>query len=48
MSSTFVGHLTPLHSTVKYTDDLVLLAKEIKFLQGTINQIIEFEKCYEM
>ena len=34
--------------TVKYADDLVLLAKEKKVLQGMIDKVIEIGKCYGM
>jgi hypothetical protein len=34
--------------TVKYADDLVLLAKEEKVLQDTIDKLIEIERCYGM
>ena len=34
--------------TVKYTDDLVLLAKEEKVLQDIIDKIIEIGRCYGM
>jgi hypothetical protein len=34
--------------TVKYADDLVLLAKEEKVLQDMIDKLIEIETCYEM
>jgi hypothetical protein len=34
--------------TVKYADDLVLLAKEEKVLQGMINKLIEIGRCYGM
>jgi hypothetical protein len=34
--------------TVKYTDDLVLLAKEEKVLQGMIDRLIEIERHYGM
>jgi hypothetical protein len=33
---------------VKYTDDLVLLAKEETVLQGMIDSTSEIGKCYEM
>ena len=32
--------------TVKYADDLVLLAKEEKVLQGMIDKLIEIGGCY--
>jgi hypothetical protein len=32
--------------TVKYADDLVLLAKEEKVLQAMINKLIEIGRCY--
>jgi len=34
--------------TVKYADDLVLLAKEEKVLQDMIDKLIEIERCYGM
>jgi len=34
--------------TVKYADDLVLLAKEEKVLQDMINKLIETGRCYGM
>ena len=34
--------------TVKYADDLVLLAKEEKVLQDMIDKLIEIGRCYEM
>jgi hypothetical protein len=34
--------------TVKYADDLVLLAKEGKVLQDMIDTLIEIGKCYGM
>jgi hypothetical protein len=34
--------------TVKYADDIVLLAKEGKVLQDMIDKIIETERCYGM
>jgi hypothetical protein len=34
--------------TVKYADDLVLLAKEEKVLQNRIDKQIEIGRCYEM
>ena len=34
--------------TVKYADDLVLLAKEEKVLQGMIDKLIEIGRCYGM
>jgi hypothetical protein len=34
--------------TVKYTDDLVLLAKDEKVLQDMIDKLIEIGKCYGM
>jgi len=34
--------------TVKYADDLVLMAKEEKVLQGMINKLIEIGSCYGM
>ena len=33
---------------VKYTDDLVLLAKEEKVLQDMIDKLIEIGRCYRM
>ena len=34
--------------TVKYADDLVLMAKEEKVLQGMIDKLIEIGSCYGM
>jgi hypothetical protein len=34
--------------TVKYADDLVLLAKEEKVLQGMVDRLIEIGRCYGM
>jgi hypothetical protein len=34
--------------TVKYADDLVLLAKEEKVLQDMIDKLIEIRRCYGM
>ena len=34
--------------TVKYADDLVLLAKEEKVLQDMIDKLIEIRRCYRM
>jgi predicted nucleotidyltransferase len=34
--------------TVKYVDDLVLLAKEEKVLQDMIDKLIEIGRCYGM
>jgi hypothetical protein len=34
--------------TVKYADDLVLLAKEEKVLQDIIDKLIETGRCYGM
>jgi hypothetical protein len=34
--------------TVKYADDLVLMAKEETVLQGMIDKLIEIGKCYDM
>ena len=34
--------------TVKYADDLVLMAKEEKVLQGMIDKLIEIGRCYGM
>jgi hypothetical protein len=34
--------------TVKYADDLVLLAKEEKMLQDMIDKLIEIGGCYGM
>jgi hypothetical protein len=34
--------------TVRYADDLVLLAKEEKVLQGMIDRLIEIGRRYEM
>jgi hypothetical protein len=33
---------------VKYADDFVLLVKEEKVLQGTIDKLIEIGGCYGM
>ena len=37
---------TQIIHTVKYADDLVLLAKEEKVLQGMIDKVIEIGGCY--
>jgi hypothetical protein len=37
-----------INHTVKYTDELVLLAKEEKVLQDIIHNLIEIERCYGM
>ena len=34
--------------TVKYADDLVVLAKEEKMLQDMIDKLIEIGRCYGM
>jgi hypothetical protein len=34
--------------TVKYADDLVLLAEKEKVLQGMIDKLIEIGRCYGM
>jgi hypothetical protein len=34
--------------TVKYADDLVLLAREEKVLQGMVDRLIEIGGCYGM
>jgi len=34
--------------TVKYADDLILIAKEETVLQGMINKLIEIGSCYGM
>ena len=34
--------------TVKYADDLVLMAKEETELQGMIDKLIEIRRCYGM
>jgi hypothetical protein len=34
--------------TVKYADDLVLLAKEERVLQDIIDKLIEIGRCYGM
>jgi len=34
--------------TVKYADNLVLMAKEEKVLQGMIDKLIEIGRCYGM
>ena len=34
--------------TVKYADDLALLAKEEKVLQAMIDKLIEIRRCYGM
>jgi hypothetical protein len=33
---------------VKYTDEVVLLAKEESVLQGMIDRVIEIGKCYSL
>ena len=38
----------PIIHTVKYADDLVLLAKEEKVLQKMIDNLIETGRCYGM
>jgi len=38
----------PIIHTVKYADDLVLLAKEEKVLQDMIEKLIEIVRCYGM
>ena len=35
-------------TTVKYADDLVLMAKEETVLQGMIDKLIEIGSCYGM
>ena len=42
----YIGH-TIIH-TVKYADDLVLLAKEEKVLQDMIDKLIEIGRSYGM
>jgi len=37
-----------LFKTVKYSDELVLMAKEEKVLQGMIDKLIEIGSCYGM
>ena len=37
-----------IHCNLKYVDDLVLLAKEEMVLQGTIEKLIDFRRCYGM
>jgi len=37
-----------INHTVKYADDLVLLAKEEKVLHGMIDKPIEIGRCYGM
>ena len=37
-----------LHKTVKYADDLVLMAKEETVLQGMIDKLTEIGRCYGM
>jgi len=34
--------------TVKYADDLVLMAQEVKMLQGMNDKLIEIGSCYGM
>jgi len=34
--------------TVKYADDLIIMAKEEKVLQGLIDKLIEIGSCYGM
>ena len=34
--------------TVKYADDLVLMAKEETVLQGMIDKLNEIGRCYDM
>ena len=41
-------HRRANYSTVKYADDLVLIAKEETVLQGTIDKLIEIGRCYGM
>jgi hypothetical protein len=40
--------LVTLYADVKYADHLVLMLKEGKVLQGTINELIEIGICYGM
>jgi len=40
--------LTRVIQTVKYADDLVLLAKEETVLHGMIDKLIEIGSCYGM
>jgi len=37
-----------INQTVKYADDLVLMAKEETVLQGMIDKIIDIGSCYGM
>jgi hypothetical protein len=37
---------TKIIQTVKYADDLVLMAKEETVLQGRIDRLIEIGRCY--
>jgi hypothetical protein len=39
------GHII---QTVKYADDLVIMAKEEMVLQGMIDKLIEIGRCYGM
>jgi len=34
--------------TVKYANDLVIMTKEVKVLQGMIDKVIEIGRCYGM
>ena len=38
----------PIIHTVKYADELVLLAKEEKVLQEMIDELIEIGRCYKI
>ena len=41
-------HRRENYSTVKYADDLVLMAKEETVLQGMIDTLIEIGRCHGM
>ena len=41
-------HRRQIIQTVKYADNLVLMAKEEKVLQGMIDKLIEVGSCYGM
>jgi hypothetical protein len=43
-----VGTSGEIIQTVKYADDLVLMAKEETVLQGMIDKLIETGRCYGM
>ena len=48
--SLFLAHISKgqIIQTVKYVDDLVLMAKEETVLQGMIDKLIETGRCYGM